>query len=97
MAGAQHGPQIPRKYMHPLAQTHLVDRRLAVLVSQSAGDFVHSHCVPMWDGVSVEVETKQQCKNLPKTTKLLGYLPEKVSPHRTLNSSKFEIKKELQP
>ena len=50
------------------------------------------------------------CKNLLKTTKLLGYLPVKVSPHRTLNSSKFvikceeldkmdkeEIKKELQP
>ena len=58
----------------------------------------------------IEVETKQQCKNLLKTTKLLGYLPVKVSPHRTLNSSKFvikceeldkmdeeEIKKELQP
>ena len=29
----------PRKYIHPLTQTHLVDRRLAVLVSQSAGDF----------------------------------------------------------
>ena len=60
--------------------------------------------------VFIEVETKQQCKNLLKTTKLLGYLPVKVSPHRTLNSSKFvikceeldkmdeeEIKKELQP
>ena len=60
--------------------------------------------------VLIEVETKQQCKNLLKTTKLLGYLPVKVSPHRTLNSSKFvikceeldimeenEIKKELQP
>ena len=60
--------------------------------------------------VFIEVETKQQCKNLLKTTKLLGYLPLKVSPHRTLNSSKFvikceeldkmdegEIKKELQP
>ena len=45
--------KFPRKYIHPLAQTHLVDRRLAVLVSQSAGDFVHSHCVSMWDGVSV--------------------------------------------
>ena len=54
MAGAQHGPLSPRKYIHPLAQTHLVDRRLAVLVSQSAGDFVRSHCVPMWDGVSVD-------------------------------------------
>ena len=65
---------------------------------------------PMKSGsVFIEVETKQQCKNL-KTTKLLGYLPVKVSPHRTLNSSKFvikceeldkmdeeEIKKELQP
>ena len=60
--------------------------------------------------VFIEVETKQQCKNLLKTTKLLSYLPVKVSPHRTLNSSKFvikceeldkmddeEIKKELQP
>ena len=60
--------------------------------------------------VFIEVETKQQCKNLLKTTKLLGYLPVKVSPHRTLNSSKFvtkfeeldkmeedELKKELQP
>ena len=37
-----------------MAQTHLVDRRLAVLVSQSAGDFSHGHCVPMWDGVSVD-------------------------------------------
>ena len=57
-----------------------------------------------------EVETKQQFKNLLKTSKLLGYLPVKVSPHRTLNSSKFvikceeldkmeedEIKTELQP
>ena len=59
--------------------------------------------------VFIEVVTKQQCKNLLKTTKLLGYLPVKVSPHRMLNSSKFvtkweeldkmeeEIKKELQP
>ena len=65
---------------------------------------------PMKSGsVFIKVETKQQCKNLLKTTKLLGYLPVKVSPHRTLNSSKFvikcdeldtmedEIKKELQP
>ena len=66
---------------------------------------------PMKSGsVFIEVETKQQCKNLLKTTKLLGYLPVKVSPHKTLNSSKFvikceeldtmeedEIKKELQP
>ena len=66
---------------------------------------------PMKSGrVCIEVETKQQCKNLKKTTKLLGYLPVKVSPHRTLNSSKIchqmrgtgqdgqeEIKKELQP
>ena len=66
---------------------------------------------PMKSGrVFIEVETKQQCKNLQKTTKLLGYLPVKVSPHRSLNSSKFvikceeldkmdeeEIKKELQP
>ena len=66
---------------------------------------------PMKSGrVFIEVETKQQCKNLLKTTKLLGYLPVKVSPHRTPNSSKFvikceelakmeedEIKKELQP
>ena len=60
--------------------------------------------------VFIEVETKQQCKNLLKTTKLLGYLPLKVSPPSTLISSKFvikcaeldkmdeeEIKKELQP
>ena len=39
--------------------------------------------------VFIEVETKQQCKNLLKTTKLLGYLPVTVSPHITLNSSKF--------
>ena len=66
---------------------------------------------PMKSGsVFIEVETKQQCKNLLKTTKLLGYLPVKVSPHKTLDSSKFvikceeldtmeedEIKKELQP
>ena len=66
---------------------------------------------PMKSGrVFIEVETKQQCKNLLKTTKLLGYLPVKVSPHRTLHLSKFvikceeldtmeedEIKKELQP
>ena len=66
---------------------------------------------PMKSGrVFIEVETKQQCKNLLKTTKLLGYLLVKVSPHRTLYSSKFvikceeldkmdeeEIKKELQP
>ena len=48
---------------------------------------------PMKSGrVFIEVTTKQQCKNLLKTTKLLGYLPVKVSPHRTLNSSKFVIK-----
>ena len=48
---------------------------------------------PMKSGrVFIEVETKQQCKNLLKTTKLLGYLPVKVSPHRTLNSSKCVIK-----
>ena len=66
---------------------------------------------PMKSGrVFIEIETKQQCKNLLKTTKLLGYLPVKVPSHRTLNSSKFvmkceeldtmeqdEIKKELQP
>ena len=66
---------------------------------------------PMKSGwVFIEIETKQQCKNFLKTTKLLGYLPVKVSPHRTLSSSKFvikceeldkmdeeQIKKELQP
>ena len=65
---------------------------------------------PMKSGrVFIEVETKQQCRNLRKTTKLLGYLPVKVSQHRTLNSSKFvikceeldtmeeEIKKDFQP
>ena len=65
---------------------------------------------PMKSGsVFIEVETKQ-CKNLLNTTKLLRYLPVKVSPHRILNSSIFvikceeldkmdeeEIKKELQP
>ena len=45
---------------------------------------------PMW--VFIEVETKQQCKNLLKTTKLLGYLPVNVSPHRTLNPSNVVIK-----
>ena len=36
---------------------------------------------PMKSGsIFIEVETKQQCKNLLKTTKLLGYLPVKVSP-----------------
>ena len=69
------------------------------------------HVKPMKSGrVFIEVETKQQYKNRLKTTKLQGYLPAKVSPHRTLNSSKFvikceeldkmdeeEIKKELQP
>ena len=35
---------------------------------------------PMKSGrVFIEVETRQQCKNLLKTTKLLGYLPVKVS------------------
>ena len=34
---------------------------------------------PMKSGsVFIQVETKQQCKNLLKTTKLLGYLPVKV-------------------
>ena len=50
---------------------------------------------PMKSGrVFIEVETKQ-CKNRLKTTKLLGYLPVKVSPHRALNSSKFVIKREV--
>ena len=41
---------------------------------------------PMKSGrVFIEVETKQQCENLLKATKLLCYLPMKVSPHRTLN------------
>ena len=48
---------------------------------------------PMKSGsVFIEVETKQQYKNRMKTTKLLGYLPVKVSLHRTLNSPKFVIK-----
>ena len=42
--------------------------------------------------VFIEVETKQQCRNLLKTTKLLDCLLVKVSPHRTLKSSKFVIK-----
>ena len=47
---------------------------------------------PMKSGsVFIEVETKQQCKYLLKTTKLLGYLPVKVSPHRTLNSCKGKV------
>ena len=45
---------------------------------------------PMKSGrVFIEVETRQQCKNLLKTTKLLGYLPLKVSPHRTLKFVKI--------
>ena len=37
---------------------------------------------PMKSGrVFIEVETKQQCDNLLKTTKLLVYLPVKVTPH----------------
>ena len=48
---------------------------------------------PMTSGrVFIEVQTKLQWKNLLKTTKLLGYLPVKISPHRTLNSSKIVIK-----
>ena len=46
---------------------------------------------PMKSGsVFIEVETKHQCKNLLKTTKLLSCLPVKVSPYRT----KFVIKRE---
>ena len=51
---------------------------------------------PMKSGsVFIEVETKQQCKNLLKTTKLLGYLPVKCTrpyipnPQRCFQCQKF--------
>ena len=62
---------------------------------------------PMKSGsVFIEIETKQQCKNLLKTTKLLGYLPESFTTHNPKfikiceeldNMDEEEIKKELQP
>ena len=48
---------------------------------------------PMKSGrVFVEIETKQQHKNLLKTSKPLDNLPVKVPSNRNLNSSKFFIK-----
>ena len=46
-----------------------------------------------WNQAASFFKSKQNsnAKNLLKTTKLLGHLPVKVSPHRTLNSSKFVI------
>ena len=68
-------------------------------------------CKPMKSGIIfIEVEEKHQGKNRLRTTTLMGYIPVKVTPHRTLNSRKFvikcveldnieeeEIKKELEP
>ena len=68
-------------------------------------------CKPMKSGsIFIEVEKKHQSKNLLRTTMLMGYIPVKVTLHRTLNSRKFvitcpeldnieedEIKKELEP
>ena len=65
-----------------------------------------------WNQAASLLKSKQNsnAKISWKTTKLLGYLPVKVSPHRNLNSSKYvikceeldtmeedEIKKKLQP
>ena len=41
--------------------------------------------------VFIEVDSKDQSRNLLRTTMLLNYLPVKVSPHRYLNSTKFVI------
>ena len=67
-------------------------------------------CKPMKSGIFIEVEKKHQSQNLLRTTMLMGSIPVKVTPHRTLNSRKFvikcveldnidegEIKKELEP
>ena len=44
------------------------------------------------DSIFIEVAKKHQSKNLLKTTMLMGCIPVKVSPYRTLNSRKFVIK-----
>ena len=50
-------------------------------------------CKPMKSGsIFIEVEKKHQSKNLLRTTMLMGSIPVKVTPHRTLNSRKFVIK-----
>ena len=50
-------------------------------------------CKPMKSGsIFIEVEKRHQSKNLLRTTMLMGYIPVKVTPHRTLNSRKFVIK-----
>ena len=50
-------------------------------------------CKPMKSGsIFIEVEKKHQSKNLLRTTMLMGSIPFKVTPHRTLNSRKFVIK-----
>ena len=68
-------------------------------------------CKPMKSGsIFIEVEKKHQSQNLLRTTMLMGSIPVKVTPHRTLNSREFvikcveldhmdeeEIKKELEP
>ena len=47
-----------------------------------------------WNQAASLLKSKQNsnAKISWKTTKLLGYLPVKVSPHRNLNSSKYVIK-----
>ena len=42
--------------------------------------------------IFIEVEKKHQSKILLRTTMLMGCIPVKVTPHRTLNSRKFAIK-----
>ena len=50
-------------------------------------------CKPTKSGsIFIEVAKKHQSKNLLRTTMLMGCIPVKVSPHRTLNSRKFVIK-----
>ena len=50
-------------------------------------------CKPMKSGsIFIGVEKKHQSKNLLRTTMLMGSIPVKVTPHRTLNSRKFVIK-----
>ena len=50
-------------------------------------------CKPMKSGsIFIGVEKKHQSKILLRTTMLMGYIPVKVTPHRTLNSRKFVIK-----
>ena len=50
-------------------------------------------CKPTKSGsIFIEVAKKHQSKNLLRRTMLMGCIPVKVSPHRTLNSRKFVIK-----